>query len=270
MIKDDLKPIQRLVTVVIPVCTPEPTALGRVSLAQTLAVLGRHPITFVVPSSLDVQWYEEFCQDKAEIRFERFEWKNGEDFYEITLSSRFFERFKNYDYILTCRLDAFVFKDDLAAWCHQGYDYIGSVIPKNSWEEEDIILPRRNSRFLKIVRSLLRTRPTAYLTYGDFSLKRVSTFLEMTRIFKPYINFYKWTSIVRGKILWESLFVMRHFPRLSRNFVMPPREIAERFSTEYMDYDERGMLFDAKGNDELPFGSHGWSQFQSKHKDLIV
>ena len=62
-----------LVTVVVPTHLPEPTALGKISLSQTLEVLKRHVITFVVPAGLDTRWYESFCHGKAEIRFERFE-----------------------------------------------------------------------------------------------------------------------------------------------------------------------------------------------------
>ena len=62
------------VTVIVPTHLPEPDAMGKVSLAQTLSVLHRHIITFVVPIGLDVRWYEEFCRGKAQVRFERFDW----------------------------------------------------------------------------------------------------------------------------------------------------------------------------------------------------
>jgi len=35
--------------------------------------------------------------------------------------------------------------------------------------------------------------------------------------------------------VWEDLFVMRHFPRLSGDFRVPPRRIAARFGAEHVD-----------------------------------
>lgn len=260
---------QQLVTVVVPTHLPEPTALGKVSLAQTLSVLGRHPITFVVPDTLDVSWYEDFCRGKADIHFQRIAWRGIDEFGELMLSPQFFERFVDYEYILVCHLDAFVFKDDLADWCRQGYDYIGSVIYNTAWEQ-GVPLSRRKARVNDALRKLLRTRPTEYLANGGFALKRVRTFLEMTSRFRYYIKGYTSIAIARGRGIWEDLFVLRHFSRLSDNFMIPPRSIAQRFGAEYVDYDEQLLPFGNGDAQNLPFGVHGWIQFQPEYWKPII
>lgn len=125
-----------LVTVVIHAHLPEPEPLEQVSLAQTLAILGRHPITFVVPTGLDTRWYEDFCRGRATIRFLRFEWNGLDEYARMLLSPRFYARFHDYRYLLICHLDAFVFRDELTAWCHRGYDYVGAVIHHRTWERD--------------------------------------------------------------------------------------------------------------------------------------
>jgi len=250
-----------LVTVVIHAHLPEPEPLEQVSLAQTLAILGRHPITFVVPTGLDTRWYEDFCRGRATIRFLRFEWNGLDEYARMLLSPRFYARFHDYRYLLICHLDAFVFRDELTAWCHRGYDYVGAVIHHRTWE-------RGHQRSLgraanhDTLHKLLRATSTGYLANGGFGLRKVDTFLRLTRRFERYIDLYADLAVARGRGVWEDLFVLRHFPRQSRDFKVPPRRIAARFGAEHVDEVAPDLHSGRRELAELPFGIHGWIQFQ--------
>src|ERR1700759_1030871 len=44
----------------------------------------------------------------------------------LMLSSEFYGKFIDYEYVLIYQMDCFVFKDELAWWCNQNLDYIGA------------------------------------------------------------------------------------------------------------------------------------------------
>ena len=86
--------------------------------------------------------------------------------------------------------------------------------------------------------------------------------LELTRRFERYIDLYADLAVARGRGVWEDLFVLRHFPRQSRDFKVPPRRIAARFGAEHVDEVAPDLRSGRRELAELPFGIHGWIQFQ--------
>ena len=120
------------VVVLIPVYKSILGVDEEVSFRQTLTILGKHVISLVCPESLDVEAYGSIaneCEIKLEIqRFSNVFFNGIAGYNKLLLSEIFYSRFKNYDYMLICQLDAFVFKDDLLEWCAKGYDYIGAPL----------------------------------------------------------------------------------------------------------------------------------------------
>ena len=113
------------VVVVIPIYKPVPDKLEKLSFEQCINVLP-YPISIVAPTSLDVSYYK---QKSKQIFIQRFD----DDFFtsinsynKLLLSKIFYKRFENFNYMLIHQLDAYVFKDELAFWCSNGYDYIGA------------------------------------------------------------------------------------------------------------------------------------------------
>jgi hypothetical protein len=242
---------KQLVTVVIPIHLEEPSELEKISLAQTLAVLHKHPITFMAPTHLNTSWYEAYCQGKASINIERFAWKGHEAFSELLIDPTYYQRFSAYEYILICHMDAFVFRDELEKWCRAGYDYIGAVIYHPQWK----------GVMDKPLRKALGFGSPEYFGNGGFSLKKVSTYYHITSKYRFYINLYNWVRKARKKQLLEDLFVTLHFPKLS-TFKIPPMAIAENFGAAYEVYEEENLPFNNHQISTLPFGIHGWIQFQ--------
>jgi glycosyltransferase involved in cell wall biosynthesis len=79
--------------------------------------------------------------------------------------------YADYDYMLICHLDAWIFKDDLRAWMAKGYDFVGAPL----------FLPDLGrGRFLK--------RMAPFGGNGGLSLRRISTCIRVLETFKPRPN----------------------------------------------------------------------------------
>lgn len=239
-----------LATVVIPIYLEEPSALEKISLDQTLAVLHKYPITFMAPLGLNTAWYEDYCRGKATASVERFDWKGQEAFGELLTNPAYYQRFLGYEYMLICHLDAFVFRDEVEKWCHAGYDYIGSVIYNPYWDRKDTLL-----------RKLTGLTTPEYFGNGGFALKKVSSFYRITSRYRAYIAFFHWLRKLRKKGFLEDLFLTKHFPMLSPGFKIPAKALAQDFGAAYEDFEEAGLPFTNQDNSTLPFGNHGWIQF---------
>ncbi|HEX8426511.1 DUF5672 family protein [Hymenobacter sp.] len=243
-----------VVTVVIPIHKEEPSELEKISLSQTLAVLHSYPITFMTPTGLNTQWYEEFCRDKAQIFFERFEWKGWQAFAEMMISPVFYQRFLAYEYMLICHLDAFVFRDELEEWCALNHDYIGAVIYNNGYSKPKTFW-----------RNLIGFNFPTYVGAGGFCLKKTSTFYRITSRYKKYIDLFLWTNKKLNRIFLDDVFVSLHFPKLEPNFSIPPKSLAEHFGADFnTNWEAENLPFNNQDNSTMPFGVHAWIQY---HQD---
>lgn len=239
---------KELVTVVIPIHLAEPPELEKVSLAQTLQLLNKYTITFMTRQGLNTSWYQEFCRGKATIKFEEFKWNGFNEFGELMTSSKFYGRFRRYEFILICHMDAFVFRDELDKWCQTEYDYVGSVIYNTYWAD----VPARPY--------LGFTKPEYYAN-GGFTLKRVESFYRITSRFKLYIDLYHWIRKLRNRGFLDDIFVAQLFPNLSSKFRMAPRSVAQQFGAAYEFWEEKDLPFTNKDRNTLPFGTHGWIKY---------
>jgi hypothetical protein len=239
--------LKKQVTVLIPIHQEIPSELEQISLAQTLKVLHKYPITFQAKHDLNIQWYEDFCEGKAEVIFERFKWSGFQQYTHLMISPEFYKRFLHYEYILICHLDAFVFRDELQKWCDLDYDYIGSVIYNKIWTT----LPNRSGKLLGL------TRPE-YFGNGGFALRKVDAFHNLTTTFYFKIKLYLWYKRIRQKFFLDDIFLSQLFPSLMSTFKIPPKSIAQQFGAAFEIWDDRDLPFTKGDCSSLPFGIHGW------------
>jgi hypothetical protein len=245
-----------MVVIIIPIHQEEPTDLEKLSLTQTLSVLYKYPIVFMAPDGLNTTWYTNFCTEKAGITvgIERFNWKGHDAYGTLLTKPVFYRRFLNYTFMLTCHMDAFVFRDELENWCALDYDYIGSVIYNANFRYHD--------GFLKRITSFDNPE---YFGNGGFSLKKTTAFYRITSRFKFYIDIYHWQRKLRKRGFYDDLFHSVHYPKLSSKFKMAPKQLAQQFGADFVVWKEEDLPFTNQDLNTLPFGIHGWIKNQHNY-----
>lgn len=243
---------KQLVAVVIPIYRPTLSALDRVSLSQTVRVLGSHPLVVVHPEGLDTS---ALAAEFPLLEFKAFapEFFAGvEGYNRFMLSEDFYSAFLDYEYILIAQLDVYVFRDELDDWCRRGYDYVGAP-----WIGRDVYRLPLVRQFVQLYSAWKRRRGqrTQFDRYGrvgngGFSLRRVKSHLDVLRQMPDVVRLYADTNN-RRHLFNEDTFWGMEPP----SFRYPSQEEALLFS--YNKYPE--LSYRLTGG-ATPFGCHGWTK----------
>lgn len=235
----------------------------RASFIQCLSVLGKHAICLVGPAGLDLSVYQAlFNRSGKEMRFEAFEpdyFSSVAGYNKLMLSRCFYARFAAWDYMLIYQLDAWVFRDELDAWCAKGYDYIGAP-----WLKLNRQVDEENSG------------------NGGFSLRKIASFLALFDYKGALWGYkglacrhryrgprHKFQLIVKGLLGYanrledyiergdenEDLFFAALKHKKKQPFRIPPTKEAMFFS-----FEEAPARLYEKTNRQLPFGCHAWEK----------
>lgn len=152
--------------VVIPIYKDVITREERASIRQTYRILGHHDIVFVTHARCRLETYQEIVEaEHGTLRAEFFDkgyFDSTEHYSNLCFSEEFYLRFKEYEYMLICQTDAWVFRDELDYWCGLGYDYIGAPI----------YFPYNKKRFTNIFFGVGN---------GGFCLRKISHCLRIVR-----------------------------------------------------------------------------------------
>ena len=228
--------------VLVPVYKPRPTASERFSIARTMEVLGRHPIWLVAPESLDTAPYTELFPTLRVARFPDAYFQGIPGYNRLLVSPFFYEKFADYEYVLICQTDVYVFADELDDWTRKGYDYIGAP-----WIETPPSTKRWSpfnfSRFM-----------TGKVGNGGFSLRKVSSHLRNAR------RWSRWVGLISGPTrtkIHEDYFWSLLVPRFDRAFRIPSLREALGFAFEY----QPSKCY-ALNEGRLPFGVHAWEKYE--------
>ena len=249
--------------IVVPVYRETLPETERISFERCLSVLGSHPIILVTYPGLDLEAYRErahACGATFSVRhFGRKSFDGIHGYNTLMLSPAFYDAFRDFDYILICQLDAYVFEDRLEAWCAKDYDYIGGPV----------YAPRSTDLGLATVGN------------GGFSLRRIEAFRNAVtarlspfarRKPHPYINWRK--KIIYSLMLassgrserlraffshWvpEDLFFSLALQGTKAELHVPAAAEALDFAIDL----HPEVAFDRNGADWRPFGWHQWHRF---------
>lgn len=152
--------------VVIPIYKNVPTRVESASIRQTFRILGKHDIVFVTHEDCQVDEYEKIVAgEHGTMRTEFFNkgyFDSVAHYSDLCFSEEFYLRFKDYEYMLICQTDAWVFRDELDYWCSRSYDYIGAPI----------YFPYNKKHFTRIFYGVGN---------GGFSLRRIAHCLNIIR-----------------------------------------------------------------------------------------
>ncbi|WP_455639392.1 DUF5672 family protein [Parabacteroides sp.] len=249
--------------VVIPVYKEQPTENELLSLRQCLRILGSHDIRLVAPEGLNLEVYrytfETFQQTMVVEMFQPSYFASINGYNKLMLSKCFYTRFSDWEYMLIYQLDAWVFRDELDAWCEKGYDYIGAP-----WMKLNGKLDEKNCG------------------NGGFSLRHIPAFIELFNHtgrlwgYKGLACWYRYRGPLRKPLFIlmglfgyhnrlndftiggddnEDLFFATLKYKKGISFRIPFSREAMYFAFE----ESPAMLYKKTGNN-LPFGCHAWEK----------
>jgi len=258
------------VIIVIPVHKPNPTPNELASLEQCYKVLGKHPITIVAPSGLDMSAYSDKVAGCLVTFIEPNWMADIRQYNKLKISKYFYDLFKDYEYLLTYELDAWVFRDDLNYWCDKGYDYIGAPWFEGYGEPSSFqkLIGVGNSGFsLRCIKTIRRIWRRLYQIESiriGFKIARLHYFFKLQSILRLF-NFHFHLKSIRpvNEIMIqnhegvkEDGFWGEHIPKVFTDFRVAPVDEAMHFSFEV----NPRQLYD-RCNKALPFGCHAWEKY---------
>lgn len=240
-----------LVTVVIPIYKATFTEAEKRSFQQCIRVLAGYPVKIVKPESLDLDELHASYPDIELMSFEDKYFKGVDSYNELMTSLFFYERFTAFEYMLIYQLDAFVFRDELTAWCKKGFDYIGSpTLHQESFDSFSADAKEGYGAALSSRRVVLN---------GGLSLRRVRSFIKYLKIYNTFYPAWKGNEDMLFSQEATRLLPMKLFMKL------PTWQEALHFA-----FEKSPAASFALTDRKLPFGCHAWERYDPAFwKDYI-
>lgn len=275
------------VLVGIPIYKPETDAAETASLRQVFSVLERHKIVFITHSQLDVGFYQTQFPSASYSFFSPEFFASMDGYNRLLLSRDFYLRFHDQEYLLIYQTDAWVFRDELAYWCRQGFDYVGAPWFDNPDPAVSMKMNQVGNggfslrRIPGVLRWFLvrdRMEGLRYLKAAQGAGKTALRFLTTIRMLSDKTGrFDVVEQLYQGKVsVFEDLFwsggtweeykdgikdlrglFLLFLPWLFWTFRKPTARRASRFAFEM----QPRTLYDLN-RQTLPFGCHAWAKWQ--------
>lgn len=242
---------KKQVKIVIPVYKLPLKESERTSIERVFSLLGMFDICFIAPEGLVID--DEITHGREVVYFDKSFFDGIHGYNRMMLSSDFYKRFSDYEYILICQTDAYIFKNTLGEWLDKGYDYIGAP-----WLMKPKYRTPHYRMFLKFKNALNRLRGKEChedklgdkIGNGGLSLRRVDACITSLDTRPDTVRLYL-ERCLTDKEHNEDVYWALENPE----FRYPTLHEAIRFSI-----DERPEYAMRELGGELPFGCHGWNK----------
>lgn len=221
---------------------------------QCLRMLNSYDIIFIAPESLDISFYDNECKKNGVTlvvaRFADHYFANIVGYNELMLSPLFYKTFIQYKHILIYQLDAYVFKDDLAYWCAQGYDFIGAPSEPHQNQPNEMQFLKGYSKTVALFNKFLGTNhKISNVGNGGFSLRNTRSCYYLLKILQSQLKTWGTNNEDGFFKYWGNIF----YPL----FKLPADDEALRFSIELAPSYSLSKL-----NGALPFGCHAFEKHE--------
>jgi hypothetical protein len=224
------------VAVVIPVYQTILSETEQISLRQCNRILGKYPIIIIAPEDLNTDFLAAYLDTYTVIPFEASYFKSPKTYNHLLVSELFYKQFITFEYILIYQLDAYVFEDQLAAWCQKGYDYIGA--------------PKLKLAHAKGKQTLF-SEPI--LMNGGLSLRNVKSIIRYIRYYGYFFKEWKANEDAMFSFAQKRAYPFRWLLKL------PSWQEALAFSVEKNPQTGFNLL-----GGKLPFGCHAWEKYNPR------
>lgn len=115
---------KKSVVIIIPTHRPNLTEDDKISLAHLKKYLRKYDTFFVIPKSISSKEFESLGYKVKRVDHSFF--GSIRRYSNLLLTKKFYETFKDYDFMLIYQLDALVFSNKIEKWVNCGYDYIAA------------------------------------------------------------------------------------------------------------------------------------------------
>lgn len=226
------------IAVVVPIYSKTLSKSEILSLRKLDSVLGSYAIFVMVPTGFETQFLLSYLSNFTVVEFAPKYFKDVNAYSTLTLSPFFYKQFIAFDFLLIYQTDAYVFRDELQAWCEKGFDYVGAP-----WLERP---PLVNGKPIIDIQNCFIHR----VGNGGFSLRKVRTFYWNTIFFRPILWFLR-----KNEDMFWGLFI----DYLNPFFKKPSWQEALSFAFEM----NPKKAFELNNN-QLPFGVHAWEKYDKE------
>lgn len=152
-------------------------------------------VYLVYPEGMDISEYKKIYPSLLEKTFDPKYFKSTATYSQLCISYDFYNRFKSYEYMLIYQLDCYIFKDEISEWCNKGYDYIGGPILSTDCGWDTVKKSRQG-----------KEQWTPYVGNGGLSLRKISTFMDITNPNGELMQTYFKDSDVLKNVIFEDKF----------------------------------------------------------------
>ena len=249
----------RKVAIIIPFYKDTLTTHEEISLLQCQKVLNNHPIIAIKPNNLVLPVFTHKLSITKTISFDDKYFKSINGYNALLVSEDFYRVFLDFEYILIYQADAFVFSDELNYWCSTGYDYIGAPwlqMKKYSKVKSFFYNYLYKVYFYLNIKKLGLPNSKQFtnkIGNGGFSLRKVTTFFDLSKKFKHKAQQY---FINDECVLNEDVFWCIEVNRRKKYLKTPRLNTGLLFALE-----NRPEIGIKSNNGKLPFGCHAWENY---------
>lgn len=246
------------------------------SLRNTLGVLSAWDVFIVLPHDVSATYYEQFRTESVSLKILNLEpgyLGSIEKYNAMGLSSSFYKRFEEFEYMLICHLDAWVFRDDLGYWMSMGYDYIGAPLfleePPHYTTLFGLAAPiggngglclRRTKKMLEITERLEVRFSYLLFIRGAFFLVRNRRF-DLLRTYSYICRSIRSDHVAfqRKHNVYEDVMISVLYALLDPGLRVAPPNVSRKFCLEVNmeEITNKGLKL------KLPFGLHGYNKYMS-------
>lgn len=218
--------------------------------------LKKYNIAFITPKSLDLDFLKKYDIhfDYKIQTFENQYFKSIEGYNKLLLSSDFYKTFLEYEYILICQTDAYIFKDELNYWLSKKYEYIGAP-----WlDSKNLYIKHKIRKFYNNIKKYIGIKYRLYnhinqVGNGGFSLRNTKKFYEISLNESEQISYFlknKEKENYHIEDVFWSLYVPKKY-----TLIKPDYKTALKFCI-----DRKPEIAFKINNNKLPFACHGFNK----------
>ena len=255
----------RKVCVVIPVHTSSPSEAELISFKQCFNVLIDFDIVVLTTMNVDLNIYKMHVKN-FDIKIVPNIWLSSiENYNKMKIDIEFYRLFKDYNFLLTYELDAYVFQDHLNYWISKGYDFVGAPFVELINQQLKLISVGNSGFSLRNIQSCLKCLEDLRNVKNGASLVSkfgLSKIVKIVAYFEKYFKNHFFTKIrilsafLPGICIHEDIFWSKYIPRLFSHYKIAPLNDSLGFSFERFP----DLCYEAN-NFELPFGCHAWPKY---------